>query len=58
MQAAYAINNAFDGEEGHHIAEMTSYDLTILDIMLPKKLGSYSINSWFSSLSDHCHRPG
>jgi len=35
----YAVDSAFDGEEGQSLAEMTAYDAIILDIMLPKKDG-------------------
>lgn len=35
----YAIDSAYDGEEGQELAEMTPYDAIILDIMLPKKDG-------------------
>jgi len=32
----YAVDVAFDGEEGLHLAELEPYDLVILDVMLPK----------------------
>lgn len=32
----FAIDTAFDGDEGQYLAESESYDLIILDIMLPK----------------------
>ncbi len=35
----YAVDSAFDGEEGQDLAELTPYDAIILDIMLPKKDG-------------------
>src|SRR5512146_367713 len=35
----YAVDSAFDGEEGEDLAEMTPYDAIILDLMLPKKDG-------------------
>jgi DNA-binding response OmpR family regulator len=35
----YAVDVAFDGVEGEDLAEITPYDLIILDIMLPKKNG-------------------
>src|SRR5512143_3977604 len=35
----YAVDAAYDGEEGQELAEMTPYDLIILDIMLPKRDG-------------------
>jgi DNA-binding response OmpR family regulator len=35
----YAVDSAFDGQEGEELAEMVPYDAIILDIMLPKKDG-------------------
>jgi DNA-binding response OmpR family regulator len=35
----YAVDVAFDGVEGEELAEITPYDIIILDIMLPKKNG-------------------
>jgi DNA-binding response OmpR family regulator len=35
----YAVDQAFDGEEGVALAEAYGYDLIILDLMLPKKGG-------------------
>ena len=32
----FAVDTAFDGEEGEYLAESESYDLIILDLMLPK----------------------
>ncbi|MCK5552536.1 MAG: response regulator, partial [Deltaproteobacteria bacterium] len=32
----YAVDTAFDGEEGLALAQINEYDLIILDIMLPK----------------------
>jgi DNA-binding response OmpR family regulator len=37
--AGYAVDSAFDGEEGEDLAMLTPYDAIILDIMLPKKDG-------------------
>ncbi len=37
--AGYAVDTAFDGTEGQQLAEITPYDLIILDIMLPGKSG-------------------
>ncbi|MGC2109059.1 MAG: response regulator transcription factor [Candidatus Korobacteraceae bacterium] len=34
--AGYAVDMAFDGEEGLFLAESNAYDLIILDLMLPK----------------------
>lgn len=35
----FAVDTAFDGEEGQFLAESESYDLIILDVMLPKRDG-------------------
>ena len=35
----YAVDSAFDGEEGERMARWNNYDLIILDIMLPKRDG-------------------
>jgi DNA-binding response OmpR family regulator len=35
----YSVDAAYDGQEGQDLAELTSYDLIILDILLPKKDG-------------------
>ena len=35
----YAVDTAYDGIEGQELAEMTPYDVIILDIMLPKRDG-------------------
>lgn len=35
-EAGYAVDTAFDGEEGLTCAQATAYDVIILDIMLPK----------------------
>ena len=32
----FAVDQAFDGEEGQYLAESEQYDLIVLDIMLPK----------------------
>ena len=39
MDDGYAVDPAYDGQEGEEMAEMTPYDAIILDIMLPKKDG-------------------
>ena len=36
IEEGFAVDQAFDGEEGQYLAESESYDLIILDIMLPK----------------------
>jgi DNA-binding response OmpR family regulator len=39
IEEGYAVDAVFDGEEAQYMAETTSYDIIILDIMLPKKDG-------------------
>lgn len=39
MEEGYAVDVAYDGEEGQALAEVTPYDAIILDLMLPKKDG-------------------
>jgi DNA-binding response OmpR family regulator len=39
MDDGYAVDTAFDGEEGEELALSAPYDAIILDIMLPKKDG-------------------
>ena len=39
LEEAYAVDLAYDGEEGEYLAEVNPYDLIILDIMLPIKDG-------------------
>lgn len=36
MEDGFAVDQAFDGEEGQYLAENEQYDLIVLDIMLPK----------------------
>jgi heavy metal response regulator len=38
-EESYAVDAAYDGEEGEQLADLNDYDLIILDIMLPKKDG-------------------
>src|SRR5205085_9925291 len=35
----YSVDSAYDGREGQDLAEITTYDLIILDILLPEKDG-------------------
>ena len=35
----YAVDTAFDGKDGEYLAKITSYDVIVLDIMLPGKNG-------------------
>jgi DNA-binding response OmpR family regulator len=39
LEEAYAVDLAYDGEEGEYLGEVNPYDLIILDIMLPNKDG-------------------
>lgn len=39
VDEGYAVDQAFDGEEGESLAEITPYDALILDVMLPGKDG-------------------
>ena len=39
IEEGYAVDTTFDGEDAQFMAETTSYDIIILDIMLPKKDG-------------------
>jgi len=39
LEEAYAVDLAYDGEEGEYLAEVNPYDVIILDIMLPNKDG-------------------
>jgi len=38
-EVGYAVDAAYDGEEGEELAKVAPYDLIILDIILPKKDG-------------------
>ena len=35
----YMVNSAYDGEEGLELFKKNSYDVVLLDLMLPKKSG-------------------
>jgi len=39
VEEGFAIDTAFDGEEGLYLANTENYDVVILDVMLPKKTG-------------------
>lgn len=39
LQGAYAVDQAFDGEEGLFYAAQDVYDLVVLDVMLPERDG-------------------
>ena len=34
--AGYAVDRAYDGEEGYYLGETESYDAAVLDLGLPK----------------------
>lgn len=36
LESGFAVDQAFDGEEGQYLAESEDYDAIVLDIMLPK----------------------
>src|SRR5262249_53126515 len=44
--AGYAVDRAFDGEEGHYLGESEPYDAVILDIGLPKMDGISVLEAW------------
>ena len=39
VHEGYSVDSAYDGQEGQDLAELTPYDLMILDILLPGKDG-------------------
>lgn len=39
VHEGYSVDSAYDGQEGQDLAEMTPYDLILLDVLLPKKDG-------------------
>lgn len=45
-QAGYAVDAAFDGEEGHFLGDTEPYDAIILDLGLPKLDGLSVLESW------------
>jgi two-component system OmpR family response regulator len=44
--AGYAVDTAFDGEEGHFLGDSEPYDAVILDIGLPKLDGLSVLEAW------------
>jgi two-component system OmpR family response regulator len=44
--AGYAVDRAFDGEEGFYLGETEPYDIVILDIGLPKMDGISILEQW------------
>jgi two-component system, OmpR family, response regulator len=45
-QAGYAVDKAFDGEEGWFLGDTEPYDAVILDLGLPKKDGVSVLTEW------------
>ncbi|HKH34646.1 MAG TPA: response regulator transcription factor [Beijerinckiaceae bacterium] len=45
-QAGYAVDKAFDGEDGGYLGESEPYDAIILDLGLPKVDGVSVLNGW------------
>jgi two-component system OmpR family response regulator len=45
-EAGYAVDVAFDGEEGHFLGETEPYDAVVLDIGLPQMDGLSVLESW------------
>jgi len=45
-QAGYAVDTAFDGEEGQFLGETEPYDAVILDLGLPKIDGATVLEAW------------
>ena len=41
-EAGYAVDTAFDGEEGHFLGDTEPYDAVVLDIGLPKNCLLYT----------------
>jgi len=44
--AGYAVDTAFDGEEGHYLGDTQPYDAVVLDLGLPKKDGLSVLEQW------------
>ncbi len=45
-EAGYAVDKAFDGEEGHFLGDTEPYDAVVLDLGLPKLDGLSVLESW------------
>jgi two-component system OmpR family response regulator len=45
-QSGYAVDRAYDGEEGCYLGETEPYDAVVLDIGLPKKDGVTILEEW------------
>jgi two-component system OmpR family response regulator len=46
VDAAYAVDVAFDGEEGHFLGDTEPYDAVVLDIGLPQMDGLSVLENW------------
>ncbi len=46
VQAGYAVDRAYDGEEGWFLGDTESYDAIVLDLGLPKKDGIAVLKDW------------
>jgi len=46
VDAGYAVDKAFDGEEGFFLGETEPYDMVVLDIGLPKMDGISVLEQW------------
>lgn len=46
VEAGYAVDVAFDGEEGHFLGDTEPYDVIILDIGLPQMDGLSVLEEW------------
>lgn len=44
--AGYAVDRAFDGEEGHYLGDTEPYDAVVLDLGLPLKDGLSVLADW------------
>jgi len=45
-EGGYAVDVAFDGEEGHYLGETEPYDAVVLDIGLPQMDGISVLEAW------------
>jgi two-component system OmpR family response regulator len=46
VEAGYAVDSAFDGEEGHFLGDTEPYDAVVVDIGLPKLDGITVVEKW------------
>jgi two-component system OmpR family response regulator len=46
IEAGYAVDVAFDGEEGHFLGDTEPYDAVVLDIGLPRMDGLSVLEEW------------